>query len=181
MNTLNGKREKRILVAGIGNIFCGDDAFGGETVRALAQRRLPREVRAVDFGIRSYDVAYALTDGYDMAILVDAMARGEPPGTVALIAPDLEALPEPEPGARDAHGMSPVTVLQMARTLGDLPAELYLVGCEPAVLESEDGQMGLSQVVQAAVPRAVAMLEALIGQALDLTGVNYEREFELGN
>lgn len=181
MKTLNGQREKRILVAGIGNIFCGDDAFGGEAVRALARRRLPREVRAVDFGIRSYEVAYALTDGYDAAILVDAMARGEPPGTVLLMAPDVKALPRLEAGAVDAHSMNPVTVLQMARALGDLPAELYLVGCEPAVLESGDGELGLSPAVQAAIPRAVGMMASLIEQLLDSAGVNYEREFEFGN
>ena len=83
---------KRILVAGIGNIFFGDDAFGCEVAKELAQRPLPEGVRVIDFGIRSYDLAYAIMDDYDATILVDASPRGSPPGTVYLIEPDLNKL-----------------------------------------------------------------------------------------
>ncbi|MDQ3686285.1 MAG: hydrogenase maturation protease, partial [Acidobacteriota bacterium] len=58
--------QPRILIAGIGNIFLGDDAFGCEVAQRLSGRTLPDEVRVVDFGIRGLDLAYALMDGYDV-------------------------------------------------------------------------------------------------------------------
>jgi hydrogenase maturation protease len=81
---------KRVLIAGIGNIFLGDDGFGVRVVNELRQRRLPDSVDVIDFGIRSYDLAFALTNGYDAVVLVDAVPRGEPPGTTYLIEIDLE-------------------------------------------------------------------------------------------
>ena len=77
----------RILVAGIGNIFLGDDAFGVEVVRRLSAREWPANVRVTDFGIRGYDLAYALLDGYDTTILIDACPRGELAGTLYVIEP----------------------------------------------------------------------------------------------
>src|ERR1043166_6438557 len=156
---------KRILIAGIGNIFLGDDAFGCEVLDQLAHRPLPKDVRAVDFGIRCYDLAYAMSEGYDAVILVDATSRGEAPGTLFLIEPELASLDHLAPGAVDAHSLDPVRVLQLADSLGARPKRLYLVGCEPVTLEteeSEQGQMGLSTAVQAAVPKAIEMIESLL-------------------
>lgn len=152
----------RILVAGMGNIFFGDDAFGVEVVRELAWRSLPHSVRVEDFGIRSYDLAYALTEDYETIILVDATARGQPPGTLYLVEPSLEALQTTEAVNPDPHSMDPVAVLRMAAALGGVRARLYLVGCEPAVLELEDGQIGLSAPVRQAVPKAVEYIEELV-------------------
>lgn len=88
----------RILVAGIGNIFLGDDAFGVEAVRELMQHRWPAGVRIIDFGIRSYELAFALVDGYDAVILIDAAVRGQVPGTLYLV--EIEQEPNcPRPGA----------------------------------------------------------------------------------
>ncbi|MCE0522599.1 MAG: hydrogenase maturation protease [Methylacidiphilales bacterium] len=156
--------KKTLLVAGIGNIFFGDDAFGSEVARELMRRPLPEEVRVEDYGIRSYDLAYALMDGCD-AILIDAVPRGEPPGTLYLIEPDLANLGG---GGQipDAHGMNPVGVLQMVQSLGGRTGRLYLVGCEPSALESDEGRMELSESVQAAVPRAIEMVESLIQDLL---------------
>jgi hydrogenase maturation protease len=154
---------KRILVAGIGNIFQGDDAFGCEVVRQLKPGAFDGAAVAVtDFGIRSYDLAYALTDGYDTVILVDAVGRGQPPGTLYLIEPCVEGSNE---GAVDAHSMNPVAVIQMAHSLGGVKGKLYLVGCEPGVLDSDSGEMGLSAEVGAAVPQAIAMIESLVKEA----------------
>lgn len=121
----------RLLVAGVGNIFLADDAFGPEVIRALGRRPLPPEVRVRDFGIRGMDLAYALLDGYDTAVLVDAAVRGQAPGTLSLIEPDLPdratvgAPPE-------AHGMDPAKVLALAAHLGDEPLPRVLVlACEP--------------------------------------------------
>lgn len=157
---------KRILVAGIGNIFFGDDAFGCEVARVLAQRRLPDAVRVADFGIRSYDLAYALMDDYDATILVDASPRGSAPGTVYLIEPDLNKLDETPDEVVNAHSMNPMRVLHMVRSLGGKPRTLYVVGCEPVVLETDEGRMGLSEPVQGAVAPALEMIENLISDLL---------------
>lgn len=152
----------KILVAGIGNIFFGDDAFGCEVAKALLLRPQPEGVRVVDFGIRSYDLAYAMMDGPDVTIFVDATPRGEAPGTVSLLELEAKSLDKAESEVVNSHSMNPLRVLQLTRSLGGEPGPLYLVGCEPAVLETEDGAMGLSQPVQASVSIAVRMVEDLI-------------------
>jgi hydrogenase maturation protease len=153
---------KRTLIAGIGNIFLGDDAFGCEVVSELARRSLPAEVRVEDFGIRSYDLAFALTEGYETVILVDAVPRGEAPGTVYLIEPDLKEIEKLAPTTPDAHSLNPVSVLQLAGSLGSFEGKLFLVGCEPLEVNCEDGAMGLSEPVRRAVPQAAAMIESLL-------------------
>lgn len=157
---------KNILVAGIGNIFFGDDAFGCEVAAQLQRRTLPEGVRVIDFGIRSYDLAYAMMDGLDATIFIDATPRGQPPGTIYLIEPELKDVDNASGEVVNAHSMNPVRVLQLLRSLGGQPGRLYLIGCEPAVLETEDGAMGLSEPVQAAVPQALEMIESLIRDLL---------------
>ena len=157
---------KKILVAGVGNIFMGDDAFGSEVARRLIDERLPAEVQVTDFGIRSYDLAYALMDGYDVTILIDATSQKQPPGTVYLIQPDLSQLDQLDGMMADAHSMNPVNVLRMLRTLGNSPGKLYLIGCEPAILDVEDGRMGLSEAVEAAIPQAIELIKSLVNDLL---------------
>jgi len=152
----------RILVAGIGNIFLGDDAFGVEVVHKLIGSDLPEGVDVVDFGIRGYDLAYAIMDGYAATILVDIVSKGNPPGTLYVIEPDTEELAKLQKELPNGHNLGPVHVLHLVQSLGGQITGLYLVGCEPAVLESEDGQMGLSEPVQAAVPQAVEMIRRLV-------------------
>ena len=158
--------SKRILVAGVGNIFLGDDAFGSEVAHRLMRRALPAEVQVNDYGTCSYDLAYAMMEGYEATILVDATSQGQSPGTVYLIEPDLNELEKMDRAAADGHSMNPVSVLQMVRSLGCRPRKLYLVGCEPAALGNDDGVIGLSESVQAAVPRAIEMVESLISDLL---------------
>jgi hydrogenase maturation protease len=152
--------SKRILLAGIGNIFCGDDAFGVEVVRTLAQIPMPESVVIKDFGIRSYDLAYAMLDGYDVVILIDAAPRGQPPGTLYVIQPDLEEFAKSDGEIVNAHSMNPVRVLQMVQALGGYSGLLYVVGCEPEILEADDYK--LSEQVQAAIPRAVEKILELV-------------------
>jgi len=163
--------KPRILIACIGNIFLGDDAFGVEAAKRLAGRPLPENVKLVDFGIRSFDLTYALLDGYDVTIFVDAMPRGEAPGTLYLLEPDLadiEALGE----TFEAHGMNPMRVLAMARTMGADLKKLFVVGCEPGDLGTEEeGKMGLTAEVEAALDRAVEMVESLLQSVSGETGV----------
>lgn len=153
-----------ILVAGAGNIFLGDDAFGVEVVQRLATRVLPKNVRVVDFGIRSYDLAYALMEPWELVILVDALPRGGEPGTVYVIEPQLPSLAEPSARiAVDAHSMNPVSVLQLVGNLGGNVDHLLVVGCEPSTVEADEGgEIGLSKPVQAAVDEAIRMIEELI-------------------
>jgi hydrogenase maturation protease len=155
----------RILVAGVGNIFFGDDAFGCEVAKELAQRCLPEGVRVTDFGIRSYDLAYAMMDNYDAVILIDATPRGGAPGTVYLIEPDNKFLNETPDEVVNAHSMNPMRVLQMVRSLGGTSRPLYVVGCEPEILESR-GELGLSATVRAAIPGASEMIEQLVSRLL---------------
>jgi hydrogenase maturation protease len=152
----------KILVAGVGNVFWGDDGFGVEVVHRLSERPLPAGVEVVDFGIRGYDLAYALLDGYEYAVLVDALPRGEPPGTVRVLEPDLEALPALS--SPDGHAMGPDRVLALVRELGGRPPRLLVVGCEPASLGGEEGAMGLSPPVTAAVDEAVRTVERLLDE-----------------
>ncbi|MEP6662671.1 MAG: hydrogenase maturation protease [Verrucomicrobiota bacterium] len=155
---------KKILIAGIGNIFHGDDGFGCEVVRELNRLNFPGGVTIRDFGIRSYDLAYALTEDYDATILIDATSRGEKPGTVFLIEPDLSRLNELETSTVDPHSMNPVTVLQLAQSLGTISGKLFLVGCEPAVLENDNGEITLSEPVRAAISPAIEMVTSLIAE-----------------
>jgi hydrogenase maturation protease len=153
-----------ILIAGIGNIFLGDDAFGVEVVQRLERRKLPERVKVVDFGIRGYDLAYALLDGSDVTILVDACPRGGEPGSLYVIEPDLTALdnPEAQQSSIDAHSMNPMNVIRMAKSMGGELKRILLVGCEPATLGPEEGQMGLSETVAAVVEEAASIIESLI-------------------
>lgn len=152
--------NQRVLIAGIGNIFLQDDGFGVEVVRRLAGELLPQWIRVADFGIRGVHLAYEIIDGdYDAVILVDAAPRGEEPGTVYFIEPDLEMVDAQEPVSLDAHGMDPQVVLQTVKTLGGMRGRLYVVGCEP--LETEEG-IGLSAPVGRGVEDALKLLHDTI-------------------
>ena len=154
-----------ILVAGIGNIFLGDDGWGVEVVRRLAERSLPPEVQVRDFGIRGMDLAFALMDPWDAVIMVDAAARDEPPGTVTLLQADTAA----EDVAMDTHGWQPDKVIALARGMGATPAPIYVVACEPETLlpeASEDVLANLSPPASGAVDGAIAMVEELVASLL---------------
>jgi hydrogenase maturation protease len=152
---------QRILVAGIGNIFLGDDGFGVEVAGRLARSELPSGVVVEDFGIRGMDLAFALQD-YDVAILVDALPRGNTPGTLYLVEPDLDD----GVAAVDTHGMDPVKVLALARHLGGPLPRVLIVGCEPAAIISGDDELSaeLSEPVRAALDEAVRMVESVLGE-----------------
>jgi hydrogenase maturation protease len=155
-----------ILVAGIGNIFLGDDGFGVEVAQRLAARTFSEGVTVCDYGIRGYDLAYALVRGADRTILVDACPRGESPGTVFVLEPDLAGLDAPDagPAMLDAHDLNPLHVHRLARSLGAELKSVLVVGCEPATLGPPEGHMGLSEPVGAAVDEAVVLIEGLIEQ-----------------
>jgi hydrogenase maturation protease len=153
----------RILIAGIGNIFLADDGFGCEVVRRLAGRGLPEGVEVVDFGIRGLDLAYALMEPYEAVVFVDALPRGEEPGTVYLIEPEIEDEGE---AAIDTHGMDPVKVIRFARAMGAETRKTLVVGCEPKMVLTgenyDDMSMELSEPVSSAVVEAANLVESLV-------------------
>jgi hydrogenase maturation protease len=158
----------QVLVAGIGNVFMADDGFGVEVAARLARREQPPGVDVVDFGIRGMDLVFALGEGYDVAVFVDAVPRGEPPGTLFVIEPQLDQLEGPV--TLDAHGMDPVKVLQLASTLGPVPKRILVVGCEPQVAMTGDepelvGE--LSEPVRAALDGAVELVESVVREVVE--------------
>jgi hydrogenase maturation protease len=150
---------RRVLVAGIGNIFLGDDGFGVAVANRLAAEDLPAEVAVRDFGIRGLHLAYEMLDGgYDTTVLVDAMPRGGQPGTVYLLEPEL-ASPAAAISVPDGHAMDPGAVLRMFERLGGVPGRVLIVGCEP---ESVEDRMGLSTTVEASVGEAVRFVREIV-------------------
>ena len=151
---------RRVLVAGIGNVFLGDDGFGVALADRLAQSRLPAGVEVVDYGIRGMDLAYALHD-YDAVVLLDASPRRSRPGTLYVLEPELDSLE----GTFDAHGMDPVKVLALARSLGGALPRTLVVGCEPAAVidpDSDEVVAELSEPVRGALDEAVRLVESLV-------------------
>ncbi|WP_433966663.1 hydrogenase maturation protease [Tunturiibacter gelidiferens] len=159
--------QPRILIAGIGNIFLGDDGFGVEVVRRLAGCRLPKEVRVVDFGIRGFDLVYALQDRYETTILIDAYPHGQAPGTVSVVELDPNETVEPSGNFLEPHSMHPMNVLRMASAMHGPLKRVLLVGCEPATLGGDEGYVGLSQPVEVAVEQAVKTAETLVKRILE--------------
>ena len=157
----------RVLVAGIGNVFLGDDGFGVEVARRLLARELPPGVDVADFGIRGMDLVYALGDDYDAVIFVDAVPRGATPGTLYVIEPEIDE----NELSLDTHGMDPVKVLRLARELGPVPERLRVVGCEPLTRMSGDAAEDLvgelSEPVRVAVEEAARMVESLLDELIE--------------
>jgi hydrogenase maturation protease len=162
-------QKPAILVAGVGNIFMGDDAFGVEVVKRMSTMKFPDAVRIVDFGIRGLDLVYALQDGYDTTILVDACSQGKPAGTIYVIEPDLNASEAKTSGVVDSHGMDPMNVIRMAKAMNAPLKRLLVIGCEPETLGGEQGQMGLTSTVEAALGEAVRVVQSVVRRILDGT------------
>jgi hydrogenase maturation protease len=163
----------RLLVAGIGNIFFGDDAFGVEVVQRLARRPLPEAVRVVDFGIRGLDLTYALLDGYESVVLVDALPRGGAPGTLYVLEPDCGDKDEDADAGMtlEMHRLDPMKVLRLAAALGANVKRVLVVGCEPTPIDEEEMRDGLSDPVRSAVDEAIPLVEGFIDRLLQSENV----------
>jgi hydrogenase maturation protease len=163
----------RVLVAGVGNVFLGDDGFGVEVARRLAGEPFPDGVQVADFGIRGVHLAYELLEGYDLLVLVDAAPRGEPPGTVFVLEPDFgesgNATRRESGFLLDAHSLDPEVVLGILADLGGRVGRVVIVGCEPAELVE---RMGLSEPVARAVDEAANAVRELIARACNETPKN---------
>ena len=153
----------KTLIACIGNIFLGDDAFGCAVASRLASRKLPSGARVVDFGIRGLDLTYALLEDWEQVIVVDAVPRGGRPGTLYIIEPDWSDMTaEPQPSALDAHQVDPLRALRLAIALGAKLPKLRIVGCEPSPVAEHDLGSGLSAAVECATSAAADLVESLI-------------------
>jgi len=160
----------RILVAGVGNVFLGDDGFGVALADRLARAGLPPGVEVVDFGIRGMDLAYAMQDGYDAVVLLDAIPRGQAPGTLYVIEADVDDDGELE---FQAHGLDPATVLALVRALGGRPPRTLVVGCEPRTrmtVDDEELVAELTEPVRLALGEAEQLVRSLLADLTDEGG-----------
>jgi hydrogenase maturation protease len=155
--------SEQVLVAGIGNMFLGDDGFGPEVIRhlqAAGQPVLPPDVHLVDYGIRGLHLCYDLLDGYAALILIDALPTAGRPGEVTVLAVDAEDFAAADAGY-DPHGMNPVAVLAGLPALGGTLPPTYVIGAQPMDL----GQgIGLSEPLRRAVPVAADAVQELLAQ-----------------
>ena len=151
-------RTKQILVAGIGNAWLRDDGFGGEVAKLLSEQELPAGVRVIDFGSGGLDLAYEAMRGYDALVLIDISRQGEPPGTLYVMEADEDDVDgKIEDGQMlDPHGMDPQTVLRFVKAVGGWPGRVFVVACEPEVVE--DVGFGLSDAVGGAIAKAAEVV-----------------------
>ena len=155
--------EKQILVAGVGNAWLQDDAFGGECARRLEARGVPSGVTVMDFGTGGLDLAYELMRGYDALVLLDASRQGGEPGTLYVLEPQLSdyAGAIEDGDVINPHGMDPATVLRFVNVVGGFSGKVVVIGCEPG--EVDDVGLGLTPPVEGAVERALE----LVGETID--------------
>lgn len=161
----------KLLIAGIGNIFLGDDGFGVEVAQRLMRDPWPEGVAVMDFGIRGFDLACALLEDYDVFVLIDAYPRGGAPGTLYSVEIDCASVPELRSGqpVLETHALHPLEVLKTVRAMGGSPKRVLLLGCEPEALSEEaqlEGSMGLSEAVKAAIDEAIVMIRSLVNNIL---------------
>ncbi len=165
--TDTAQRTTQILVAGIGNAWLRDDGFGGEVAKLLADRELPAGVTVSDFGAGGLDLAYEVMRGYDALILIDVSRQGGDPGTLYV----MEAAPEDVDGSiedgqlLDPHGMDPETVLRFVKYVGGWPGRVFVVACEPEVVE--DVGLGLSEAVRRSLAGAADLVLETIAELRD--------------
>jgi hydrogenase maturation protease len=150
--------EKQILVAGVGNAWLQDDAFGGECARRLEARGVPSGVTVMDFGTGGLDLAYELMRGYDALVLLDASRQGGEPGTLYVLEPSMEELAGPiEDGdVINPHGMDPQTVLRFVAAIGGFSGRVVVIGCEPG--EVDEVGVSMTPAIEGAIDRALEVV-----------------------
>jgi hydrogenase maturation protease len=157
------RRQRQILVAGVGNAWLRDDGFGGRVAAALEQRPLPPGVTVLDFGTGGLDLAYEVMRGYDALVLLDASRQGGEPGTLYVFEPEPASIEPIEDGqAINPHGMDPRTVLRFVKMVGGWPGKVVVIACEPAI--AEEMGLELSPQVEGSVERAVELVLETIAE-----------------
>jgi len=155
---------RSILIAGVGNAWLRDDAFGGEVARRLAGHPLPAGVDVMDAGTGGLDLAYEVMRGYDALVILDVSKQGGEPGTLYVMEPEEESVPSgiEDGDVVDPHAMDPQTVLRFVKSVGAWPGRVIVIACEPA--EVEEMGWGLSQPVQDAIERAVGLVVETVAE-----------------
>lgn len=155
-------KKKRVMIAGVGNMFMKDDGFGGAVIKKMANKTFPEGVEIKDFGTGGLKLAYDLMKGYDGLILLDASQRGEEPGTLYVIEPEENSIESnlEDGGPIDPHGSDPATILRFVKGIGAWPGKVLIVACEPAT--ADDFEIGLSEPVNEAVDKAVDLIDELL-------------------
>ena len=165
----------RVLVVGVGNVLHGDDGFGVEVARRLSERPLPQGVTVAETGIGGIHLVHELMAGYDALVVVDAVDRDRPPGTVMVIdadVTDVAGLPVDERHdlLADMHLATPERALMVARAAGVLPERTIIVGCQPAEIETLG--IGLTEQVSQAVTSAVNEVESCVRELARTAGAD---------
>ncbi len=154
-------KTERILVAGIGNLLMGDDAFGPMVIEALEKEKFSENIELRDMGTAGLTVATDL-EGYDTVIFIDSMEMEEEPGTLRQLQVNVEEITP-----TDAMELSRLTLhevgleglLKFSKAIGTLPTTVYIIGCKP---ESLGATYSLSPRVSEAVPEAVEHVKKLL-------------------
>ena len=162
----------RILIAGVGNVLRADDAFGAEVANRLAAMALPEGVRVVETGIGGIALVQELQEGWDALVVVDAVDRGRPPGTLMLIEPEVVdvhalSLDQRHDLLADMHLATPERAMMLARALGVLPPQVLMVGCQPEDPDSVGREMSapVTKAIDVAVTEILRHVNELIGAA----------------
>lgn len=155
-------KKKRVMIAGVGNMFMKDDGFGGAVIKKMGNKTFPEGVEIKDFGTGGLKLAYDLMKGYDGLILLDASQRGETPGTLYVIEPEENSIESnlEDGGPIDPHGSDPATILRFVKGIGAWPGKVLIVACEPGTVD--DFEIGLSEPVHEAVDKAVDLIDELL-------------------
>ncbi|MEO8111571.1 MAG: hydrogenase maturation protease [Ginsengibacter sp.] len=155
-------KKKRVMIAGVGNMFMKDDGFGGAVIKKMSDKTFPEGVEIKDFGTGGLKLAYDLMKGYDGLILLDASQRGEEPGTLYVIEPEENSIESnlEDGGPIDPHGSDPATILRFVKGIGAWPGKVLIVACEPVAVD--DFEIGLSEPVNEAVDKAVDLIDELL-------------------
>ncbi|MCQ8893379.1 MAG: coenzyme F420-reducing hydrogenase, FrhD protein [Methanolinea sp.] len=159
-----------IVIAGCGNFLFADDGFGPAVVEELRQLDLPDNVKAVDAGLGAPHFIFTLLDPAvtRKLIVVDTVDFGGEPGEIRSIPP--EDLP---PGCyRDAHSWDLTEPLLRLKDA----MEIIVIGCQPRRVSAPELEIGLSDEVSAAIPRAVKEILAHIGVDYGTTLENLRKE-----
>ena len=153
--------KSRMVVAGFGNVLRGDDGFGVEVVRRLQESgSAPDGTVFLEVGTGGIALAQELLTPCDRLVIVDAMERGGTPGSVYVLrVEDVDVEPS---RVVDMHMAIPARALGLAQALGALPREVFLVGCEPAVVD--ELTMELSDPVNSAVVAALVEVQTLLSR-----------------
>jgi hydrogenase maturation protease len=155
--------KKRVMIAGVGNMFMKDDGFGGAVVRKMMSKTFPEGVELKDFGTGGLKLAYDLMKGYDALVLLDVSKRGEKPGSLYVIEPsESEVSADLAESPIDPHGSDPSTVLRFVKAIGSWPGKVLIVACEPGNIE--EFEIGLSENVNASIDKAIEFVDDIINE-----------------